>query len=144
MYYRVRAVMVTFGSRVDSKTSKPLFNKDAWGKAKNLFKEILLGFYSDPPGINFYRFEIDKNGEVKKDRSGMELLKCGRGTSLTEAAHHLYNITFKHLVGIELGDTLFRERRHRQNVDILHHTITKTTLELVITILGTLTFCKHW
>jgi hypothetical protein len=130
--------------RVDSKISKPIFNKDAWGKAKNLLKEILLGFYSDPPGINFYRFEIDKNGEVKKDRYGMELLKCGRGTNLTEAAHRLYNITFKHLVGIELGDTLFRERRHRQNVDILHHTITKTTLELVITILGTLTCCKHW
>ena len=118
LYYRVRAVFVTFGSRKDSKSSRPLFDLSAWKGAKNLLKEIQQGYYSDPPGVNFYTFELDAHGEIKKDRYGIELLKCSRGTSLTENGHKNYNATFRHRCGIELGDTLLRERRHRQNMDI--------------------------
>jgi hypothetical protein len=53
LYWWVCAVFVTFGSKIDSNTGKPLFNKAAWMKANNLLKEILLGYYSDPPGFNF-------------------------------------------------------------------------------------------
>jgi hypothetical protein len=42
LYWRVRHVFVTFGSKIDSKTGKRLFNMAAWIKANNLLKEILL------------------------------------------------------------------------------------------------------
>lgn len=32
LYYRVRAVLVTFGKKIDSKSKKPLFNTEAWKK----------------------------------------------------------------------------------------------------------------
>ncbi|KAG7371052.1 hypothetical protein IV203_019622 [Nitzschia inconspicua] len=118
LYYRVRAVMVAFGKRVDSKIKQPLFNKEAWKKAKNLLDEILEGFYSDPPGFDFYTFELDKNGQVKKDSYGIALLFSCRGTSHVESVHRQYNTMFRHMSGLEMGDALFRERRHRNNIDV--------------------------
>jgi hypothetical protein len=44
MYYRVRAVSVSFGYRKDSRTKQPLFNERAWRKADNILKEILKGW----------------------------------------------------------------------------------------------------
>ncbi|KAG7358280.1 hypothetical protein IV203_014867 [Nitzschia inconspicua] len=110
--------MVAFGKRVDSKTKQPLFNKEAWKKAKNLLDEILEGFYSDPPGFDFYTFELDKNGQVKKDSYGIALLLSCRGTSHVESVHRQYNTMFRHMSGLEMGDALFRERRHRNNIDV--------------------------
>ena len=43
LYWRVRAVFVTFGCKVDSKTNQPLFNQKSWTKANNLLNEILSG-----------------------------------------------------------------------------------------------------
>lgn len=41
-YWRVRAVFVEFGHKVDSRTGLPLFNKNTWAKANNILKEIGL------------------------------------------------------------------------------------------------------
>lgn len=49
LYWRVRATYALYGNKVDSKTGKPLFNARAWKKANNVLKEIMLGYYSDPP-----------------------------------------------------------------------------------------------
>ena len=38
LYFRVRAVFEIFGTKIDLKNNKPLFNKDAWVKAKNILK----------------------------------------------------------------------------------------------------------
>jgi hypothetical protein len=46
-------MFVTFGYKKDGRTGKPLFNEKAWRKADNILKEILLGWYSDPPDWNF-------------------------------------------------------------------------------------------
>jgi hypothetical protein len=43
LYWRVRAVFVICGSMVDLATKCQLFNKQAWKKAYNILKEILLG-----------------------------------------------------------------------------------------------------
>jgi hypothetical protein len=118
LYYRVRAVLVTFGKRLDSKTSQPLFNLEAWKKARHLLKEILEGYYSDPPGFDFYSYQVDDNGNQKKDCNGISLLFSHRGTSHVEAIHRQYNTMFRHQSGIEMGDALFRERRHRHNIDL--------------------------
>jgi hypothetical protein len=67
LYYMVRAVFVTFGKRKDSKTGQPLFYEESWKKAKNLLHEISEGLYSDPPGSSLYTYEVDRDGNVKKD-----------------------------------------------------------------------------
>ncbi|KAG7351959.1 hypothetical protein IV203_008007 [Nitzschia inconspicua] len=118
LYYRVRAVFVTFGEKKDSKTGKPLFNDDAWKKANNLLGEIKRGFCLDPPGFNFYTYEMTDAGEIKKDSHGIPLLRCCWGTNLVECVHRQYNTTFRHKAGIEMGDAQISERRHRHNLDM--------------------------
>ncbi len=118
MYYRVRAVFVSFGYRKDSRTQQPLFNERAWRKADNILKEILKGWYSDPPDWNFYYYKLDKSGGREKDKNGIPLIRSRRGTSLVENVHRQYNTQFRHVCGIELGDCLLAERRHRHNIDV--------------------------
>ena len=102
LYWRVRSVYVLFGDKLDSKSRKALFNKRAWNKANNVLKEILLGFYSDPPGISFYTNRLDKRGEPMVDQYGIALLDCNRGTNDVEAIH-------KQLVALmELGKLAYR------------------------------------
>jgi hypothetical protein len=115
LYWRVRAVFVKFGNKIDSKTGLPLFNKAAWGKAKSLLKEILLGYYSDPPGASFYRYQLSVDGMPKVDRHGINLIHCCRGTNDVENIHKHYHTIFRYTAGIELGDCLLAERRHRHN-----------------------------
>ena len=62
LYWRVRAVFVTFGDMGDADTNKPLFNDTAWKKADNILREILEGLISDPPGHSFYTYRLDKMG----------------------------------------------------------------------------------
>ena len=116
LYWRVRAVFVTFGPKIDSKTGRPLFNKAAWIKANNLLREILLGFYSDPPAFNFYRLRLGTDGGPVVDKYGLQLLHCNRGTNDVENGHKHYHTTFRYTAGIELGDGLLAERRHRHNL----------------------------
>ena len=118
LYIRVRAVYCAFGEKIDSKTNRPLFNKEAWTKARQVLREIIAGYYSDPPGIQFYSYEINDDGSVRRDKWGIELLHCSRGTNLVENIHRSYNRTFRYKCGFELGDCLLAERRHRHNINI--------------------------
>ena len=116
LYWRVRAVFVIFGSKIDSRTKKPLFNTEAWKKANNLLKEILQGYYSDPPGVSFYTLRLNRKGDVMKNRYGFELIECNRGTNRTENFHKQILTTFGTWhTGIEMSDCLTAERRHRFN-----------------------------
>ena len=63
LYWRVRAVYVLYGRMIDSKTGKKLFNDKVWTKADNVLKEILTGYYSDPPGIEWYTPRLDDEGD---------------------------------------------------------------------------------
>ena len=54
LYWRVHAVYVTFGHMLDSARRKPFFNKTVWKKENQVLKDILCGYYSDPPGIEMY------------------------------------------------------------------------------------------
>ena len=68
LYWRVRAVYVMYGKMIDSKTQQPLFNSNAWKKANNVLKDILQGYYSDPPHLELYSKRLGKNGEVKMNK----------------------------------------------------------------------------
>ena len=116
LYWRVRAVFVMFGSMKDSKTGAPLFNEAAWAKANNLLKEILLGYYSDPPGVHMYTKKLKADGSVKMNKYDMEEIECMRGTNRVEAYHKHLIVTFGHFhTGVELSTVLLAERRHRHN-----------------------------
>eukprot|EP00956_Cyclotella_meneghiniana_P024296 scaffold48632_cov22-Cyclotella_meneghiniana.AAC.1 len=62
LYWRVRAVFAMYGAMLDSKTGKPLFNAKAWSKANGVLREILKGYYSDPPGVSMYNKRTRKDG----------------------------------------------------------------------------------
>ena len=64
LYWRVRALYVLYGNMIDSVTKKPLFNEAAWNKADNVLIEILQGFYSDPPGIQWYSKRLDEEAKL--------------------------------------------------------------------------------
>ena len=116
LYWRVRAVFTMYGPMIDSKTQKPLFNKQAWSKAKGILREILKGYYSDPPGVCMYNKRTRKDGTVHKNQYGMDMIECIRGTNRTEAYHKNLIIAFRSLhTGIEMSDALLSERRHRHN-----------------------------
>lgn len=116
LYYRLRAVFVLFGNKVDSKTKQPLFNDTAWKKAKSVLNDAHDGLFSDPPDIEFYSLKVESNGEVMKNKYGLELLECKRGTNRTEACHKHIHATFRNWhVGNEMSNCLLGEFRHRYN-----------------------------
>ena len=115
-YWRARKVFETFGPIVDSATGKPLFNAAAWKKADNVLAEILAGYASDPPGVDFYSYRMDARGEPKLDTLGNPLLDCSRGSNDTECAHKQIVTTFgTWAAGVRMTDALLREWRHRYN-----------------------------
>jgi len=117
LYWRVRAVFITFGNKIDSSTGRPLFNAAAWTKANNVLKEIQLGYYSDPPGHNFYTIRLTDEGTPKEDKYGITLIDCCRGTNDVENAHRIYTKTFSNSVtGVEYGSCLMINRLHRHNI----------------------------
>ena len=119
LYWRVRSVFVVFGDRKDSKTNVPLFrNKKMWDQAQNILNDIEMGYYSDPPGVDFYHYIVKDDGTVKTDKYGIKLLRCTRGTNSVENTHRQYSTTFRFRAGCELADCLLGERRHRQNEKI--------------------------
>ena len=78
---RVAAVIQTFGPLKDSTTGQPLFNEKAWDAAKNILEHIRGGYYSDPPGVSLYF-------QVGKDKDGLTLYRCCRGTNDLEGGVH--------------------------------------------------------
>jgi len=119
LYWRVRAVYALCGNIIDSKTKKPLFNAEAWKKADNVLKEILCGFYSDPPGVEMYTKRLRPNKTVMKNMYGMDMIECFRGTNRTEGYHKNLVTTFgSWQTGVEMSDCLLAERRHRHNQNV--------------------------
>jgi hypothetical protein len=101
---------------IDSKTKKPLFTPRAWKKANNVLKEILDGYYSDPPGLELYTKKLGKSGAVLTNKYGLEIIECFRGTNRVESYHKNLTVTFgRWSVGIRMSDCLLAERRHRHN-----------------------------
>ncbi|KAL7477310.1 hypothetical protein ACHAW6_003119 [Cyclotella cf. meneghiniana] len=101
---------------IDSKTKQPLFNKNAWKKANNILCDVLTGFYSDPPGLEFYTKRLGRNGQLMRSKYGLDLIECLRGTDCTEACHKNLAVTFGSWpIGVEMSDCLLAECRHHHN-----------------------------
>jgi len=116
LYARVRAVYEEFGNLRDSKGGAPLFNDSAWKKAKGVLEDISKGYVSDPPDKNYYFYKLDKNGDIARDRRGLFLYTCTRGTNAVENVHKQLVTIFKNWsCGVELTDCLLMNFRHRFN-----------------------------
>ena len=116
LYWRVRAVYVLYGNMIDSKTKQPLFNATSWKKADNVLNKIRRGFYSDPPGIQWYTRRQNEDGSTTTNKYGMETYDCARGTNALESYHKDLTTTFASWgEGIETSACLLRMRRHRSN-----------------------------
>ena len=116
LYWRVRAVFALYGPMKDSVTGKPMFNAKAWKKANGILREIRKGYYSDPPGMGMYKKILCKDGTVKRNKYGLDMIECIRGTNRTEAYHKNLIVTFRSWhTGVEMSDCLLAERRHRHN-----------------------------
>lgn len=117
LYWRVRAVFEVFGVLFDPNTDQPLFNKAAWEKANNILNEILCGYYSDPPGFQFYFFRTNPDGSIKKDRLGIPLLGCNRGTGGVKSGHKQFcPIISLWTAGAEMSDYLLMEHYIRDTI----------------------------
>ena len=116
LYRRVRAVFELYGNKVDAKSKTPLFNKRAWGRAKNVLSDILAGFASDPPGFTLYTRKLDLQGRPAVDSDGIALIESLRGTPRTESFHKQFIESFGGWsTGVAMADYLLGERRHRHN-----------------------------
>ena len=78
---RVVEVFRMYSPLKDAKTSQPLFNDDSWETARTIMENIKMGYYSDPPGMKFYTF-------VRKDKNGLSIYRCSRGTNNVEGEIH--------------------------------------------------------
>jgi hypothetical protein len=78
---RVVEVFRTYGPLKDAKNGQPLFNNDSWETARTIMENIKMGYYSDPPGMKFYTF-------VRKDKNGLSIYRCSRGTNNVEGGIH--------------------------------------------------------
>ena len=117
LYWRVRSVLAYFGPKIDSVTGKPLFGNNEWRKANNLLSEILRGYYSDPPGVSFYRYRVDRSGKIIRDRKGFAILTCSRGTNDVENEHkNLLGPMGSWIVGVEMMDCIMADLRVRRNI----------------------------
>ncbi|GFH55813.1 hypothetical protein CTEN210_12289 [Chaetoceros tenuissimus] len=118
LYWRIRNVFEIFGSKCDVDTGKPLFSDGDWVKANTILKEVLHGYYSDPPGLNLYQFELTNKGEIKYDLLlQVPLLRCKRDTNALEGSHsHINNAFGPSACGPEIADAILAEHRHHSNL----------------------------
>ena len=124
LYWRLRAVFAFYGTKVCPHTSKPLFNDLAWAKVNNLLKEVLDGYYSDIPGIAYYRYRINEKGEQMFNSLGFAMIECWRGTSDTEAVHRQIRVGYRSwTIGVELSHRLLTEFCHRYNQKLFERRI---------------------
>ncbi|KAG6846753.1 hypothetical protein H0H93_012095, partial [Arthromyces matolae] len=97
----VHDVFMTWGPLKDAKSHKPLFDKKAWKKAKEILELIRKGLVSDPPGIPlYYIIGLDRKA------GGLPIYRDFRGTNFVEGGVHRHlrtmlpscNTSVRHMV----------------------------------------------
>lgn len=90
--------------------------KTTWKKANNVLDEILQRYASDVPVELYFQLRLDEGGEVIRNRLGIPLISCCRGTSDVEAVHRQLRLVFRNWeIAVEMLDFLLAEFRLRYN-----------------------------
>ena len=83
-----------------------------------MLAEILKSNASDLSGVSFYTKQLDNDGNMLKNKYGMELLTCNRGTNNTENYHKqivtMYNTW---ITRGPMSDCLLYNHHHHFNHD---------------------------
>jgi len=108
---------------MDPELKKPLFNEQAWRKARGVLKECLDGNISDLPLCKYYYHMQDSHGNPITNQFGLQLLECRRGTNRTENVHKQIVTCFKSWnIGFRMGSALLTLFRHRFNHNVSERT----------------------
>jgi len=114
---RLKGVFNQFGPVVDASTGQPLFNAAAKEAAKNVLELAAGGWLSDPPGVGMYVLR-------RRDRNGLPLWLCCRGTNSNEGSVHQKLVkTFLSMKGAsaEIIHYVLLEWFHRTNIRAAHY-----------------------
>ena len=66
--------------------------------------------------MEIYIQKLRPDGSIKKNKYGMEMIDCTRGTNMTEAYHkNLLQSFFGWHTGVEMSTCLLTKQRHRGN-----------------------------
>jgi len=106
-----------FGPVLDASTGQPLFNAAAKEAARNVLDLAAGGWLSDPPGVG-------KCVLRRRNRNGLPLWLCFRGTNSTEGSvHQMLFTTFLSMKGAsaEIIHFVLLEWLHRTNIRAAHH-----------------------
>ncbi|KAJ3073463.1 hypothetical protein HDU98_001449, partial [Podochytrium sp. JEL0797] len=85
---RMKAVLLEFSkSKYNNSAGEPLLSEKARAEFKSLLKHAEKGCLSDPPGMSMYY-------PVRKDREGLTVYRCIRGTNRLESYHQKLEMLF--------------------------------------------------
>jgi hypothetical protein len=118
LHGRVKAVFDFFGDKQDGKTGKRLFGgKDAMKKKDLVLEALRRGELSDPPIPLYVPEFLPGTNMPKKDRDGLPLWRCLRGTGPAENAHSQYTRAFGQVrAGPMYSCAVLRNHHHRKTM----------------------------
>ncbi|KAI7855375.1 hypothetical protein BDC45DRAFT_90850 [Circinella umbellata] len=113
LYPLIKKLFETYGPLRCARTERPLFDFENWRQAKNVLSTIHLGHVSDSPNIRFYFVR-------GRDKDGLTLYRCSRGTNSLEGGIHQNLIRSIGAFGasVEYVDALLADYRLKHNIDV--------------------------
>jgi len=78
---RLAKVLYDFGPLLCAKSRQPVLNDKGWEVSRNVLENVRRAYYSDPPGIQLYY-------STGKDKYGLSIYRCCRGTNAIEGGVH--------------------------------------------------------
>jgi hypothetical protein len=108
---RFMDVIDKFKKCIDPATNEPLLREGTLRKIKATALKIAAGYYTDPEGVDMYRF-------CGRTRKGLDKWQCLRGTNSLEGFHHHLNrLCAQHQTAPRLAYSLILNFNTRWNMD---------------------------
>ena len=119
LYPILRQLFAEYEDLLDARTKKPLFDSTAKEKKEGVLKDVLEGYLSDPPGIELYI-------AVGKDKDGLVVYRCLRGTNSVEGGVHqnIIRMFQSFNASPQLAVGLLSEYVLRHNLVVMHRNTT--------------------
>ncbi len=112
------AIFMAFGPLLCTKTKKQLLPPHELSKAVQVIEDVKAGFVGDIEGIQLYDALYTSSGTESRDRDGLQLRSCARGTNAVENLHQKLINSMNHMSGAGVRTTsampLFICARHNE------------------------------
>ena len=83
----LHAIFMAFGPLLCTKTKKQLLPRNELAKAVLVIEDVKAGFVGDIDGLQLYDALYTPGGNERRDRDGIRLRSCARGTNDCENVH---------------------------------------------------------